>query len=43
MEPLWRAPDDSWTFVAGSRGIPPEVVWDDDPLPPVQPPEDGRL
>jgi len=46
-EPLWRAPDDSWTFVSGSHGSPPEIVWHasehDDPLPPAPEHEDGRL
>jgi hypothetical protein len=46
-EPPWRAPDESWTFVAGSHGTPPEIVWDDPedhrPSPPAQEPEDGRL
>ena len=47
-EPPWRAPDESWTFVAGSNGSPPEVVWDPpaddgDLRPPAQEPEDGRL
>ena len=47
VEPPWRAPDDSWTFVPGALGSPPEIVWDrgedDDPRPPAQEPEDGRL
>jgi hypothetical protein len=46
-EPPWRAPDESWTFVPGSQGSPPEVVWepseDDDLRPPAQEPEEGRL
>jgi hypothetical protein len=42
-EPPWRAPDDSWTFVAGSHGLPPQLVWDDDPGPPAQDPEGGHL
>jgi hypothetical protein len=47
-DPPWRAPDESWTFVAGSNGSPPEVVWDrpaddGDLRPPAEEPEDGRL
>jgi len=43
----WRAPDESWRFVLGSAGTPPEIVWDtpavDEPPTPAAEPEDGRL
>jgi len=46
-DPPWRAPGGALTFVVGSHGSPPEVLWegaeDDDPRPPAQEPEDGRL
>ena len=46
--PPWQAPDESWTFMTGSPGSPSKVVWnspaeDDDPRPPAQEPQDGRL